>query len=97
MPREMNQDRLNKVDRGRQTREADAPLAGGCPPAPQTTDPVDMVAGITLAALAIPEVMGYTSIALTQFAEAYADQSERDHAALVDAIRTGRVTAESGV
>ena len=35
--------------------------------------------------------------ALTKFAEAYADQNERDHAALADAIRTGRVVAEQGL
>ncbi|XMN10122.1 DUF2252 domain-containing protein [Streptomyces griseobrunneus] len=33
--------------------------------------------------------------ALTVFAESYADQNERDHQALVDAVRTGRVTAEA--
>jgi uncharacterized protein (DUF2252 family) len=31
--------------------------------------------------------------ALTRFAEAYADQNEADHAALVEAVRSGRVTA----
>ena len=31
------------------------------------------------------------------FAEAYADQNERDHAALQAAIATGRVEATSGV
>jgi uncharacterized protein (DUF2252 family) len=31
--------------------------------------------------------------ALTRFAEAYADQNERDYAALVDAVKTGRVVA----
>ncbi len=35
--------------------------------------------------------------ALATFAAAYADQAERDHAALVDAIRTGRVEAIEGV
>jgi uncharacterized protein (DUF2252 family) len=35
--------------------------------------------------------------AMTSFAEAYADQTEHDHAALTEAIRTGRVAAESGV
>ncbi|MEU9116646.1 DUF2252 domain-containing protein [Streptomyces sp. NPDC048483] len=34
--------------------------------------------------------------ALAQFAERYADQNERDHQALVDAVRAGRVTAEPG-
>ncbi|MDL5205991.1 DUF2252 domain-containing protein [Streptomyces sp. ALI-76-A] len=32
--------------------------------------------------------------ALTTFAEAYADQNERDHQALVDAVRAGRLPAE---
>jgi uncharacterized protein (DUF2252 family) len=31
--------------------------------------------------------------ALVRFAEAYADQNERDHQALLDAVKTGRVTA----
>ena len=31
------------------------------------------------------------------FAEAYADQTERDHAALLAAIQSGRVAAEHGV
>ncbi|MFE1770724.1 DUF2252 domain-containing protein [Streptomyces sp. NPDC059008] len=34
--------------------------------------------------------------ALVDFAEAYADQNERDHQALADAVRTGRVTARTG-
>ncbi|MCX4818553.1 DUF2252 domain-containing protein [Streptomyces sp. NBC_01142] len=33
--------------------------------------------------------------ALTVFAERYADQNERDHQALTDAVRTGRVAAEA--
>ncbi|MEV0374532.1 DUF2252 domain-containing protein [Streptomyces sp. NPDC050636] len=33
--------------------------------------------------------------ALVRFAESYADQNERDHQALVDAVREGRVSAES--
>ena len=32
--------------------------------------------------------------AITQFAAAYADQNERDHQALVDAVASGRLTAE---
>ncbi len=35
--------------------------------------------------------------AITQFAAAYADQNERDHQALVDAVNSGRLTAERGV
>ena len=34
--------------------------------------------------------------AVTRFAVSYADQTERDHGALVDAIASGRVAAESG-
>jgi uncharacterized protein (DUF2252 family) len=35
--------------------------------------------------------------AVREFAEAYADQNERDHRSLLDAIRSGRVTAAAGV
>ena len=35
--------------------------------------------------------------AVREFAEAYADQNERDHQSLLDAIASGRITAESGV
>jgi uncharacterized protein (DUF2252 family) len=35
--------------------------------------------------------------AVADFAQAYADRNERDHAALLSAIADGRVTAESGV
>jgi uncharacterized protein (DUF2252 family) len=35
--------------------------------------------------------------ALVQFAAAYADQNERDHQELVDAIAAGRITAEPGL
>jgi hypothetical protein len=34
--------------------------------------------------------------AIAAFAEAYADQNERDHAALLDAIGSGRVEAQTG-
>jgi hypothetical protein len=34
--------------------------------------------------------------ALVRFAAAYADQNERDHAALAEAIRSGRVPADTG-
>ncbi len=33
-------------------------------------------------------------VAISQFARAYADQNERDHQALVDAVASGRITAE---
>jgi hypothetical protein len=35
--------------------------------------------------------------AIAEFAAAYADQAERDHQALVDAVAAGRITAERGV
>ena len=35
--------------------------------------------------------------AITQFAAAYADQNERDHQALVDAVASGRLTADQGL
>jgi uncharacterized protein (DUF2252 family) len=35
--------------------------------------------------------------AIADFAETYADQNERDHAALVHAVETGKVEAEAGV
>jgi uncharacterized protein (DUF2252 family) len=35
--------------------------------------------------------------AIGEFAVAYADQNERDHAALLEAIKTGRITAELGL
>ena len=35
--------------------------------------------------------------AIADFAEVYADQTERDHAALLAAIREGRVPAQTGV
>jgi len=36
-------------------------------------------------------------VAVSDFAQLYADQTERDHQQLVDAIASGRVTAESGL
>jgi hypothetical protein len=35
--------------------------------------------------------------ALTEFAEAYADQNEQDHLALLDAIESGRLEAIAGI
>ena len=35
--------------------------------------------------------------AITDFAPAYADQTERDYAGLVGAAETGRITAERGL
>ena len=35
--------------------------------------------------------------AIADFAVAYADQTERDHSALVEAIKSGRIAAETGV
>jgi hypothetical protein len=35
--------------------------------------------------------------AIAAFAHAYADVSERDHQALVQAVRAGRIPAETGI
>jgi hypothetical protein len=35
--------------------------------------------------------------AIVEFAEAYADQTERDHAALTKAIKSGQVEAQEGI
>ena len=35
--------------------------------------------------------------AIADFAEAYADQNERDYDALVDAVKSGRIAAQSGL
>jgi uncharacterized protein (DUF2252 family) len=48
--------------------------------------------------IAIASYLGSSDVfdrAIAAFAEAYADQNERDHAALLDAIATGRVQAET--
>jgi hypothetical protein len=50
--------------------------------------------------IAIAAYLGTSDVfdrAIAAFAEAYADQNERDYAALLDAIATGRVTAQTGV
>jgi uncharacterized protein (DUF2252 family) len=50
--------------------------------------------------IAIAAYLGGTDVfdrAITQFASAYADQNERDHQALVDAVASGRITAEQGL
>ena len=50
--------------------------------------------------IAIAAYLGGSDVfdrAVAQFAVAYADQNERDHQALVDAVKSGRITAEQGV
>jgi uncharacterized protein (DUF2252 family) len=50
--------------------------------------------------IAIAAYLGGSDVfdrAITEFAGAYADQNERDHEALVDAVKSGRITAEPGV
>jgi hypothetical protein len=50
--------------------------------------------------IAIAAYLGSSDVfdrAIAAFAEAYADQNERDYAALRDAISAGRVQAEKGV
>jgi Uncharacterized protein conserved in bacteria (DUF2252) len=50
--------------------------------------------------IAIAAYLGGSAVfdrAIAQFAMAYADQNERDHQSLVDAVKSGRITAEQGV
>ncbi len=50
--------------------------------------------------IAIASYLGNADVfdkAVANFAAAYADQNERDHQALVDAVAAGRITAERGV
>jgi uncharacterized protein (DUF2252 family) len=50
--------------------------------------------------IAIGAYLGSSDVfdrAIAEFATAYADQNERDHQALVDAVKAGRITAEQGV
>jgi uncharacterized protein (DUF2252 family) len=50
--------------------------------------------------IAIAAYLGASDVfdqAVTQFASVYADQNERDHQALVDAVSSGRITAEQGM
>jgi uncharacterized protein (DUF2252 family) len=50
--------------------------------------------------IAIASYLGGSDVfdrAITEFAAVYADQNERDHQALVDAVAAGRITATQGV
>ena len=50
--------------------------------------------------IAIAAYLGGSDVfdrAIAQFAAAYADQNERDHQSLVDAVASGRITAERGL
>ena len=50
--------------------------------------------------IAIAAYLGGSDVfdrAVTEFAAAYADQNERDHQALADAVKSGRIAAEQGV
>jgi uncharacterized protein (DUF2252 family) len=50
--------------------------------------------------IAIAAYLGNSDVfdrAITEFAAAYADQNERDYHALVDAVKSGRITAEPGI
>jgi len=75
---------------------------------PETLALYGQLCGATLAraharcgdAIAIAAYLGSSDAAdraLADFAEAYADQNERDHAALLTAIEAGRVEAQAGV
>ena len=65
------------------------PAAVEMPPFPESGDRI-----------AIGSYMGKRDVfdnAIADFSAAYADQNERDHAALVEAVKSGRVTAVQGV
>jgi uncharacterized protein (DUF2252 family) len=50
--------------------------------------------------IAIASYLGGSDVfdkAIAKFATAYADQNERDHQALLDAVKSGRITAEQGL
>ena len=50
--------------------------------------------------IAIASYLGNSDVfdrAIAKFASAYADQNERDYRALVDAAKSGRITAEHGI
>src|SRR6202034_1961795 len=50
--------------------------------------------------IAIASYLGGSDVfdrAIAKFAAAYADQNERDHQSLVDAVKSGRITAEAGL
>ena len=50
--------------------------------------------------IAIAAYLGTSDVfdrAIADFARAYADQNERDHEALADAAKSGRITAEHGL
>jgi uncharacterized protein (DUF2252 family) len=50
--------------------------------------------------IAIASYLGGSDVfdrAIAKFAPAYADQNERDHQAVVDAVKSGRITAEQGI
>jgi uncharacterized protein (DUF2252 family) len=51
-------------------------------------------------AIAIAAYLGGSDVfdqAITEFAAAYADQNERDHDAVVEAVKSGRIVAEQGL
>jgi len=51
-------------------------------------------------AVAIAAYLGGSDVfdqAITEFAEAYADQNERDHDAVLEAVKSGRIVAEQGL
>jgi NAD(P)H-dependent flavin oxidoreductase YrpB (nitropropane dioxygenase family) len=50
--------------------------------------------------IAIAAYLGGSDVfdqAIRQFADAYADQNERDHQAVIDAVASGRIIAERGL
>src|SRR3954470_1599158 len=83
-----------------------SPVFQGIVPVDRSRVPGDVIAGVTLAALGIPEVMGYTTIAgmpvITGlypilFASAYADQNELDYSTLTGAAAAEKISVLSGI
>jgi hypothetical protein len=54
-------------------------------------------AGSAISIAAYVGTSGRFEDGMLEFAESYADQNERDHAALVAAVRAGRIEAVEGV
>src|SRR6478752_240208 len=63
---------------------------------PRQTNSRRLWCGICISVMSKSVIGGASDQAIAKFAVAYADQTERDHAALVKAVRNGWVTAIEG-
>jgi hypothetical protein len=64
---------------------------------PRSTQRYQLDSGVARLTPAERAARGKTARAVTQFAAAYADQNERDHQSLVDAVSSGRIIAERDI